>query len=105
MAVVFFIDSCSTEKNTATTRAYHNITSHYNVYFNGYFQSEKYFDKYSDEIRNLFTFESNILNKYNFNLYYYINTTINKTNTLLYTTVSPCQFPKSAQKVQRNTMT
>ena len=27
---------CSTQKNTLLTRSYHNLTSHYNVYFNGY---------------------------------------------------------------------
>ena len=27
--------SCTTSKNTATTRTYHNVTSHFNVYFNG----------------------------------------------------------------------
>lgn len=27
--------SCSTEKNTAATRNFHNLTSHYNIYFNG----------------------------------------------------------------------
>ena len=26
---------CSTEKNTTTTRTYHNLTSHFNIYFNG----------------------------------------------------------------------
>ena len=25
---------CSNSKNTASTRAFHNLTSHYNVYFN-----------------------------------------------------------------------
>lgn len=30
------ISSCSTEKNTLVTRSYHNLTSHYNVYFNAY---------------------------------------------------------------------
>ena len=29
------IISCSTKKNTALSRGYHNLTSHYNVYFNG----------------------------------------------------------------------
>jgi len=29
-----FTFSCSTSKNTSTTRAYHNLTAHYNVYFN-----------------------------------------------------------------------
>ena len=33
---VFIISACSTEKNTMMTRAYHNLTSHYNIYFNGY---------------------------------------------------------------------
>ena len=27
--------ACSTKKNTATRRAYHNLTSHFNAYFNG----------------------------------------------------------------------
>ena len=30
------IFSCSTKKNTFTRRLYHNITSHYNIYFNGF---------------------------------------------------------------------
>merc|ERR1711879_114788 len=31
----FLVNSCTTEKNTAVTRTYHNITSYYNVYYNG----------------------------------------------------------------------
>lgn len=31
--LLFF--SCSTQKNTPVTRTFHNVTSHYNVYFNG----------------------------------------------------------------------
>ncbi|MBU2652104.1 MAG: tetratricopeptide repeat protein [Bacteroidetes bacterium] len=34
LAVLFLI-SCSTKKNTFTRRVYHNLTSHYNVYWNG----------------------------------------------------------------------
>jgi tetratricopeptide (TPR) repeat protein len=30
-----FVSGCSTEKNTRASRTYHNITSRYNVYFNG----------------------------------------------------------------------
>ena len=30
------ISSCSTEKNTAATRFFHNLTTRYNIYFNGY---------------------------------------------------------------------
>ncbi len=34
MALPIFFSGCSTEKNTAVTRAYHNITTRYNVLFN-----------------------------------------------------------------------
>jgi hypothetical protein len=30
-----FVSGCSTEKNTRASRVYHNMTSRYNVYFNG----------------------------------------------------------------------
>ncbi|MGC9341382.1 MAG: tetratricopeptide repeat protein, partial [Bacteroidales bacterium] len=36
LVLLFFLGACSTEKNTLMTRTYHNITSHYNIYFNGY---------------------------------------------------------------------
>jgi len=32
---IFFLIGCSTEKNTAINRFYHNLTSHYNAFFNG----------------------------------------------------------------------
>ena len=32
-AVILY--SCSTKKNTFTSRTYHNLTTHYNVYWNG----------------------------------------------------------------------
>lgn len=32
---VLLLGSCSTKRNTFTRRAYHNLTSHYNVYWNG----------------------------------------------------------------------
>ncbi len=32
---MFTINACSTKKNTWTRRAYHNVTCHYNVYWNG----------------------------------------------------------------------
>jgi tetratricopeptide (TPR) repeat protein len=35
LAVLFFAPACSTKKNTFTRRAYHNITAHYNAYWNG----------------------------------------------------------------------
>lgn len=33
--VLVIVGGCSTEKNTRLSRAYHNVTAHYNVYFNG----------------------------------------------------------------------
>ena len=33
--LVVIAGGCSTTKNTFTRRVYHNLTSHYNVYFNG----------------------------------------------------------------------
>lgn len=35
MAGMVFIYACSTKKNTFTSRTYHNLTTHYNVYWNG----------------------------------------------------------------------
>ncbi len=35
MLLIFVMVSCSTKKNTFTRRIYHNLTSHYNVYWNG----------------------------------------------------------------------
>lgn len=32
---IIFVLGCSTEKNTFTSRTYHNLTARYNVYFNG----------------------------------------------------------------------
>ena len=35
------LNGCSTKKNTFTRRAYHNLTSHYNVYWNGQYSLEE----------------------------------------------------------------
>ena len=35
VAAMMAFTGCSTKKNTVTRRAYHNLTSHYNVYWNG----------------------------------------------------------------------
>ncbi len=35
IAILLITNSCSTEKNTATRRFYHNMVSRYNIYFNG----------------------------------------------------------------------
>lgn len=35
LSIVILMQGCSSKKNTAVTRGYHNITAYYNVYFNG----------------------------------------------------------------------
>lgn len=35
IGILFLLTGCSTKKNTFTRRAYHNLTAHYNGYFNG----------------------------------------------------------------------
>ena len=35
LSVALLLGGCSTKKNTFTRRAFHNLTSHYNVYWNG----------------------------------------------------------------------
>ena len=35
VAALLLLSGCSTKKNTITRRMYHNLTSHYNIYFNG----------------------------------------------------------------------
>ena len=35
LSVLLIFSSCSTKKNTIASRSYHNLTAHYNVYFNG----------------------------------------------------------------------
>jgi len=44
--------SCSVEKNTSLSRNYHNLTSHYNVYFNGNESYKKGIEKAEKGIRN-----------------------------------------------------
>ena len=35
VVALLLLSGCSTKKNTITRRMYHNLTSHYNIYFNG----------------------------------------------------------------------
>ncbi|MCX6225868.1 MAG: hypothetical protein NTV01_14135 [Bacteroidia bacterium] len=36
VSILMIAGSCSTKKNTVVTRNYHNLTSHFNIYFNAY---------------------------------------------------------------------
>ena len=62
MLIVFFA-GCSPEKNTSSTRVFHNLTSHYNIYFNG----EQSFLKGVERIENSFQNNySQILSVFNY---------------------------------------
>lgn len=50
-----FAAGCSTEKNTATSRAYHNLTAHYNVYFNGKESLRAGVDKINNSVEDDFS--------------------------------------------------
>jgi len=56
--VLMIAGSCSTKKNTVVTRNFHNLTSHFNVYFNAY-------DSYYQGIKKA---ESGFKDDYNFQL-------------------------------------
>ncbi len=55
MLTTVFIASCSTEKNTFSSRAYHNITSNYNIYFNGYESFKRGVKKTEDSYQDNFS--------------------------------------------------
>jgi len=44
--------SCSVEKNTSLSRNFHNLTSHYNVYFNGYESYKRGVERARNTVRN-----------------------------------------------------
>ena len=54
VAVIFLpiINSCSTKKNTWTRRAYHNVTCHYNVYWNGMVSLDEGKQLLADKVRD-----------------------------------------------------
>jgi len=63
LAGSILFSSCSTKKNTWTRRAYHNITAHYNVYWNGMDLMRQGIKDYDAEMKDNFSL---ILPVYNF---------------------------------------
>ncbi|MFA8450806.1 MAG: tetratricopeptide repeat protein [Bacteroidales bacterium] len=56
LAIILLFTSCSTKKNTFTRRLYHNLTSHYNIYWNGR-------EAFREGVKN---FNSSLKDDYNF---------------------------------------
>jgi tetratricopeptide (TPR) repeat protein len=52
---LFLAASCSTEKNTGSTRTYHNVTARYNIFFNGNESFKKGLNRIEDSYDNDFT--------------------------------------------------
>ncbi len=50
--VLYGLLSCSVEKNTSLSRNYHNLTSHYNIYFNGNESYKRGIEKANNAVRN-----------------------------------------------------
>ena len=55
--------SCSTKKNTFTRRAYHNLTSHYNIYWNGRESMKEGIENLNKKVKDNYT---KVLPVYNF---------------------------------------
>ncbi len=81
IAIVLFL-SCSTKKNTTISRAYHNLTAHYNVFFNANesFKNglKKINDKFTDNYSNILPMFKYGDNKVAKSVYPEMNKTIEK---------------------------
>jgi tetratricopeptide (TPR) repeat protein len=55
LLVILGLISCSVEKNTSLSRNYHNLTSHYNIYFNGKESYKKGLEKARTSIKMDYT--------------------------------------------------
>ncbi len=50
--ILMMLASCSVEKNTSLSRNFHNLVSHYNIYFNGNESYERGLEKAEDAVNN-----------------------------------------------------
>jgi tetratricopeptide (TPR) repeat protein len=55
LLVLLLFSGCSTRKNTVVTRTYHNLTSKFNIFFNGYESYKKGIKKLDTEIKEDYT--------------------------------------------------
>ena len=63
LATALLLCGCSTKKNTFTRRAFHNLTSHYNVYWNGQHSLEEGDEQLKESAKDDYT---KILRVYNY---------------------------------------
>ncbi|MBE9467903.1 MAG: tetratricopeptide repeat protein [Bacteroidetes bacterium] len=107
--VIAFVLSCSTKKNTTISRSYHNLTAHYNVFFNANESFKKgqekidntFHDNYSD-ILPLFKYGDNKVAK---SIYPQMNKTIEKASKTIKKhsiTAKPKRKKKQLSKSQKD---
>ena len=60
---LLLLSGCSTKKNTLTRRMYHNLTSHYNIYFNGELAIQEGEDQLRTAVKDDYT---KVLRVYNY---------------------------------------
>ena len=63
LSAALLLASCSTKKNTFTRRAYHNLTSHYNVFWNGEHSLEEGDQQLRNNVKDDYT---KVLRVYNY---------------------------------------
>lgn len=63
IAIMLMANACSTKKNTWTRRTYHNLTSHYNVYWNGLMSLQEGEKSFKDAFEDDY---SKVLSVYNY---------------------------------------
>ncbi|MBL6949740.1 MAG: tetratricopeptide repeat protein [Bacteroidales bacterium] len=86
------ISSCSTKKNTFTRRVYHNLTSHYNVYWNGMDQLRQGVKEYQSTIVDNYSL---VLPVYNYG---------DKANTATISQYSDIGITKASKTIQKHSM-
>ena len=52
LLIIYGLSSCSVEKNTSLSRNYHNLVSHYNIYFNGKQAYDRGIEKANTSVKN-----------------------------------------------------
>jgi len=92
LAGLMMISGCSTKKNTFTRRAYHNLTSHYNVFWNGMDQLRQGVKEYQSTIVDNYAL---ILPVYNYG---------DKANTGSISQYADIGITKASKAVQKHSM-
>lgn len=92
VVVLLLTSGCSTKKNTFTRRAFHNLTSHYNVYWNGQYSLNEGDKQLKNSVKDDYT---KVLRVYNYG---------SKTEALALNSQMDRALQKTSVCVQKHTM-